>query len=162
MNAAGITREKLLCYHCGEPCTSGNSKLEEKNFCCEGCKMVYEILNEHSLCDYYALNTNPGLNQRVKVRKDKFAFLDDEKITAKIVSFKDDKQIHVTFYLPQMHCSSCLYLLENLHRLDAGVISSKINFVRKEADIIFLVKGTNLRKVAETLTSIGYEPYISL
>jgi Cu+-exporting ATPase len=96
------------------------------------------------------------------VRKDKFAFLDDEKIQAQLIHFKDDKQIHVTFYLPQMHCSSCLYLLENLHRLDAGVVSAKVNFTRKEVDIVLLTEKTSLRKVAETLTSIGYEPYISL
>jgi Cu+-exporting ATPase len=161
MQSAGVT-EKLLCYHCGESCTSGRISREEKNFCCEGCRMVYEILNEHSLCDYYTLNTNPGLNQRAKTRKDKFAFLDDDKIQAKLIYFRDEKQIHVRFYLPQMHCSSCLYLLENLHRLDQGIVSSKVNFVRKEADIVFLVKETNLRRVAETLTSIGYEPYISL
>ena len=42
------------------------------------------------------------------------------------------------------------------------VISSKVNFTRKEVDIVLLTEKTSLRKVAETLTSIGYEPYISL
>jgi Cu+-exporting ATPase len=157
-----LTAEKLSCYHCGESCPNDKIQLEDKHFCCEGCKMVYQILNEHSLCDYYSLNENPGLSQRIKVRKDKFAFLDDEKIQLQLISFKDDKQIHVTFYLPQMHCSSCLYLLENLHRLDEGVISSKVNFTRKEVEIVLLTAQTSLRKVAEILTSIGYEPYISL
>lgn len=124
--------------------------------------MVYQILNQSDLCEYYNLNENPGISQRIKVRKDKFAFLDDEKIQLQLISFRDDKQVHVTFYLPQMHCSSCLYLLENLYRLDAGVISSKVNFTRKEVDIVLLTDKTSLRKVAETLTSIGYEPYISL
>jgi len=124
--------------------------------------MVYQILNQHSLCDYYALNKNPGISQRINVRKDKLAFLDDEKIQAQLISFKNDKQIHVTFYLPQMHCSSCLYLLENLHRLNEGVLSCKVNFTRKEADIVLLTSKTSLREIAEALTSIGYEPYISL
>lgn len=124
--------------------------------------MVYQILNQSDLCEYYNLNENPGISQRIKVRKDKFVFLDDEKIQLQLISFRDDKQVHVTFYLPQMHCSSCLYLLENLYRLDAGVISSKVNFTRKEVDIVLLTDKTSLRKVAETLTSIGYEPYISL
>lgn len=155
-------KEKLHCYHCGETCPNDKIQLESKHFCCEGCKMVYQILNEHSLCDYYSLNENPGISQKIKVRKDKFAFLDDEKIQLQLISFKDEKQIHVTFYLPQMHCSSCLYLLENLHRLDHGVVSSKVNFTRKEVEIVLLTPQTSLRKVAEVLTSIGYEPYISL
>lgn len=156
------TTSKTFCYHCGEPCPPEKIQLEEKLFCCEGCKMVYQILNESNLCDYYNLNENPGISQRIKVRKDKFAFLDDEKTQLQLITFRDEKQVHVTFYLPQMHCSSCLYLLENLHRLNPGVVSSKVNFTRKEVDIVFLTAGTSLRKVAETLTSIGYEPYISL
>jgi Cu+-exporting ATPase len=162
MPAIKETTSKTHCYHCGETCSNTNISIDEKLFCCEGCKMVYQILNQGNLCEYYNLNQNPGINQRIKIRKDKFAFLDDEKIQAQLISFKDEKQVHVSFYLPQMHCSSCLYLLENLHRLDEGVISSKVNFTRKEADIVFLITKTSLRKVAETLTSIGYEPYISL
>jgi Cu+-exporting ATPase len=155
-------QQKIQCYHCGEPCLNDKIRAEEKTFCCEGCKMVYQILNQSNLCEYYNLNENPGINQRIKVRKDKFAFLDDEKIQLQLISFKDEKQVHVTFYLPQMHCSSCLYLLENLHQLNEGVISSKVNFTRKEVEMVFLTKKTSLRKVAETLTSIGYEPYVSL
>mgnify|MGYP001578523332 FL=1 len=124
--------------------------------------MVYHILNQKDLCDYYKLNEAPGISQRIKVRKDKFAFLDDEKIQLQLISFRDEKQVHVTFYLPQMHCSSCLYLLENLHRIDPGIISGKVNFIRKEVDIVFLTPQTSLRKMVETLASIGYEPYISL
>jgi Cu+-exporting ATPase len=157
-----ITDQQLHCYHCGETCANEKIHVAEKIFCCDGCKMVYQILNEGELCEYYNLNENPGINQRVHVRKDKFAFLDDDKIQVQLISFRDDKQVHVTFYLPQMHCSSCLYLLENLHRLDPGVVSSKVNFTRKEVDIVLLTPQTSLRKVAETLTTIGYEPYISL
>ena len=124
--------------------------------------MVYQILSKSDLCDYYDLNENPGITQKIPVRANKFAFLDDEKIQQKLISFQNEEQVHVTFYLPQMHCSSCLYLLENLHRVNRGVVSSKVNFTRKELELVFLKKGSTLRYVAETLTSIGYEPYISL
>jgi P-type Cu+ transporter len=158
-----VTREtRLQCFHCGETCPNDKIHDEEKYFCCEGCRMVFHILDQSGLCDYYNLNENPGISQRIRPRKNKFAFLEDEKIQAKLVSFRDDKQVHISFYLPQMHCSSCLYLLENLHRLHAGVITCKVNFTRKEADIIYDPSLTSLRKIAETLTGIGYEPYISL
>lgn len=162
MRPSAITTKELKCYHCGDPCLNDKINASSKIFCCEGCKMVYQLLNEHELCDYYNLNKNPGINQRTKARKDKFAFLDTRKIQEQLISFENEKQIHVTFYLPQIHCSSCLYLLENLHRFEEGIISSKINFTRKEVDIVFLSAETTLRKLAETLTAIGYEPYISL
>lgn len=152
----------VLCTHCGEECVTTGITLGERNFCCEGCKLVYEIINQNGLCNYYDLNPTPGVTQRIKFRKDKFSFLDDEGIAARLISFKDDRQTHITLYLPQMHCSSCLYLLEHLRRLNEGILSSTVNFTRKEVEIIFLHQEISLRKVAELLTSIGYEPYISL
>lgn len=162
MSSTISVNQQVRCSHCGESCPSAKIRLEEKVFCCDGCKMVYQIINQNGLCDYYNLNDKPGITQGNSTRKDKFAFLDDETIGRKLISFEDDRQTHVTFYLPQMHCSSCLYLLENLHRFDEGIISAKVNFVRKEVDVAFLNKDSSLRKSAELLTAIGYEPYISL
>ena len=156
-----VTKNIIKCTHCGEECEQAPIKIEDKNFCCQGCKTVYQLLNNTGLCDYYSLNENPGINQRVQVRKDKFAFLDDEAIRQKLISFCDEQQTHVSFYLPHIHCSSCLYLLENLHKLNENIISSQVNFGAKEVSIVF-GPGTSLRKVAEILSAIGYEPYISL
>lgn len=124
--------------------------------------MVFRLLNQNGLCEYYDLNQSPGANQRLQARQDKFAFLEDPTIRQKLISFEDDKQTHITFYLPQIHCSSCLYLLENLHKLNDGVISSRVNFTRREVSLVFDPRITNLRQTAELLNNIGYEPYISL
>lgn len=154
--------QQTVCYHCGEKCLSAEIVIEDKSFCCEGCRMVYSILNEHSLCNYYSLNQHPGTSQRVAVRKDKFAFLDDPSIEKSLLHFKEGNQCRVRFYLPQIHCSSCLYLLEHLPRFNAGIISGVVNFGRKEIDIVFLNDQCSLRQLVELLTSLGYEPYISL
>lgn len=153
---------EVACEHCGETCADTAITLGDKIFCCQGCKLVYELLNENDLCDYYSLNNKPGLSQRIAVRKDKFAFLDDDKIQQQLLQYRDDDQTHITFYIPHIHCSSCLYLLENLHKLDNGVQSVTVNFGRKEARVVYWHSKTTLRRIAEILTSIGYEPYISL
>lgn len=150
------------CFHCGENCGTHPIISNQHSFCCDGCKMVYEILHQTGMCDYYTISKNPGTSQRTPNRKDKFAFLDDEKIKHSLTSFTNNTQTHICFYLPQMHCSSCLWLLENLHQINDDIISSKVNFTRKEADIVFNHHNISLRQVAELLTSIGYEPYISL
>lgn len=152
----------IQCYHCGEDCGKHPIHAHDKDFCCEGCKMVYGILNQSGMCDYYTISQTPGINRKIKVRENKFAFLDDSSIAQSLISFKDEKQTHITFYLPQMHCSSCLWLLENLHRLAPAVVSSKVNFTRKEAAVVFDHHKNSLRQIAELLTGIGYEPYISL
>ncbi len=124
--------------------------------------MVFQLLDKNGLCDYYALNENPGITLKKPARRNKFAFLDDEKIFRQLVQFADENQVHITQHLPQMHCSSCLYLLENLHKINAGVISSTVNFPRKEVTVVYSRKELTLRGLAELLTSVGYEPYISL
>lgn len=124
--------------------------------------MVYELLQENGLCTYYQLNDKPGVAQRTAIREDKFAFLDDAGIRQQLLHYQDAKQTHITFHIPNIHCSSCLWLLENLHRLDPGIQQVNVNFSKKEATIVFFQEQTSLRKVAELLTSTGYEPYISL
>lgn len=160
MNSA--VNEKISCYHCGEDCDDTHIHSSDKHFCCEGCKMVYEIINKNGLCDYYTLSENPGLNQKIKVREGKFAFLDNTQVEEKLVHFVNGNQKHVTFYLPQVHCSSCIWLLEHLGTLNKGVISSQVNFLKKEVTIVFDRQKTGLKDLAILLTSIGYEPHISL
>jgi len=156
------TSTLTICYHCGEACDKQTIRIDKKIFCCQGCKTVYEILNKVELCDYYSLNANPGSAQKVPIRPEKFAFLDDKNLQEKLIHFKDDNQSHVTFYLPQMHCSSCIWLLENLNKLDNKIIRSQVNFLKKEVSVVFEHKLTSLRKVVELITSIGYEPHFSL
>ena len=150
------------CYHCGVECVTTNIKADSRYFCCEGCKLVYEILNSNGLCDYYKLQTHPGLSQVKPVRNDKYSYLDDEAIAGKLYQFTDGNRAIITLYIPSIHCSSCMWLLEHLNRMDAGITESRISFTAKEVTIHFLRKKTTLRKVVELLTTIGYEPYISL
>jgi len=159
--AARDLKIDTTCFHCGDDCSRHPVYFDEKPFCCEGCKSVYQLLNQSDLCTYYDLNANPGSARRVQVRKDKFAFLDLPEVRQQLISFSDGEQSQVMFYLPQMHCSSCLWLLENLHKINKGVLSSRVNFGKKEIFIIF-DRTTSLRGVVETLTAVGYEPHISL
>ena len=151
-----------LCDHCGDKCYKQSVTMGDKLFCCQGCKSVYQILNEHNLCTYYDLNAHPGITQNRSIRKDKFAFLDNPEISRKLIQFSNDKQAHVTFYLPQIHCSSCLWLLENIKKIHPGILSSRVNFTQKEVFLAFDPAAIRLREVVELLTRIGYEPHLSL
>ena len=97
-----------------------------------------------------------------KFASGRLAYLEDESVIQKLVSFRSDTQSNVTFSLPQIHCSSCIFLLENLHRINEGITSSQTNFQRKEVFISFNEKLISLRKIVELLAFIGYEPFISL
>ncbi len=151
-----------LCDHCGDTCNKQHVVQGEKVFCCEGCRSVYLVLNDYNLCTYYDLNNHPGITQKSNIRKDKFSFLDNAEIARKLIQYTDGHQTYVTFYLPQIHCSSCLWLLENIRRINPAIITSRVNFTKKEVFIAFDPSQMNLREVVETLTHIGYEPHLSL
>ncbi|MFN4233524.1 MAG: heavy metal translocating P-type ATPase [Bacteroidia bacterium] len=153
--------QQSLCYHCGNDALEAPILFDEKTFCCEGCKTVYEILNQNNLCDYYDLNNNPGITAKNPDALKKFAVLDDAKVRQKLIQFTDGKQTKVTFYIPYIHCSSCVWLLEVLYKLNAGIISSQVNFLRKEVSVTFKEDVISLRQLAELLTNIGYEPKLS-
>lgn len=150
-----------ICYHCGDPCDEPVNE-DGKSFCCNGCRQVYLLLNENNLCGYYNLDKNPGIKAKGKFVSGKFAYLDDEELINKLVQFRGESQVNVTFPLPQMHCASCIFLLENLHRISEGIITSKTDFQKKEVFIIYNPKLITLRKVVELLSFIGYEPALSL
>ena len=152
----------VLCYHCGAPCIVTGINIEEKAFCCDGCKLVYEILNTNGLCDYYKLQSHPGLSQIKPIRNYKYAYLDNEEIAKKLYKFTGGQYTIVTFYIPGVHCTSCMWLLEHLNKLDENITESRLNFTTKEVTIHFRQEKISLRKVVELLATIGYEPYISL
>lgn len=153
---------EVQCYHCGADCEDHVIVRDDKPFCCEGCRTVYELLQENQLCNYYDLTQNPGVSPDKNYYAGKYAYLDLPEVHDKIIDFTDGRQTHVNWFFPQMHCSSCVYLLENLHRLHEGVISSLVNFPEKKARIVIDEQKISLSKLAELLTYIGYEPYISL
>lgn len=155
------THSTTTCYHCGEDCDA-HIHIAEKAFCCDGCKMVYEILNENDLCKYYDISKTPGIQAKGKFIKGKYAYLEDDQVRQKLISFSNGKESRVSFHLPQMHCSSCIWLLENLHKINTNVISSQVNFPKKEISILYNEQEIALRKVVELLDFIGYEPQIHL
>lgn len=134
-----------------------------EQFCCHGCKTVYELLNESGLSSYYDIEENtPGISMRKVKRSAQFAHLDDPTVKQKLLDFSDEKQARVTLKLPQIHCSSCIYLLENLHKIEPNVKQAEVFFDRREASIQFDIEHLPLSQLAGLLSSIGYEPDLSL
>lgn len=150
------------CYHCGEICSDSHIRIDDKIFCCNGCKTVYQILDENNLCNYYDLEGSPGSTVLNPFNSESFAYLDDESVVEKLLDFSDAGMAAVTFFIPSIHCSSCIWLLEKVYELNPAITSSRVNFIKKEVRITFNKEKISLRQVVELLTSIGYEPKISL
>ncbi|WP_423148139.1 heavy metal translocating P-type ATPase [Rubrolithibacter danxiaensis] len=155
-----ITSAKTSCYHCGSECSDSTWQIEDKTFCCVGCQSVFQILSKNNLCNYYHYNDSPGETQkRVKAH---FEYLDEPSIVSQLIDYSDKDITVVTFYIPAIHCSSCLWLLEHLYKIESSVVNSRIDFLKKEVTITFRHANFTLRQLVELLASISYEPSISL
>jgi Cu+-exporting ATPase len=150
------------CFHCHDLCADERFRAGDKVFCCQGCQMVYEILNEHNLCTFYDLDKNAGISLKDQKSAKSYAYLDDPEVQDKLLEFQTPQLAQVSFFLPQMHCVSCIWLLENLYKLDRGVAHSRVNFLKKTTTIQFNPEQTSLRKLAALLHTIGYAPDINL
>lgn len=158
-----IQKSKLKCYHCGEQCEPDPLAVEDKIFCCQGCKLVYEVLAENDLCAYYDLEAFPGESQKSKSsRSNRFDYLKDSHTADQLLDFKNELESHVTFYIPLIHCASCIWLLENLYQVLPGIFFSRVDFIKKKVQIKFLNDKISLKELVSLLSMIGYEPKINL
>lgn len=149
------------CFHCGLDIVKQEEIIfDAKTFCCNGCKTVYEIFSLNDLVCYYDFEKSPGATpQEIK---GKYDFLDNETIVSKLLEFQEDTTEIVSLSIPHIHCSSCIWILENLQRLQKGISSSQVNFPEKKVRITYNPKAVSLKEIVYLLSSIGYEPYISL
>ena len=153
---------RSACFHCGTPCREATFTRYGKAFCCQGCLAVFELLSENGLDNFYHLGSAAGIRVQSQPRAEDLQFLNEPAVREKLVDFADGRITRVTFRLPAMHCIACVWLLENLFQLKAGIGQSQVNFPRKEVAITFENAKVRLSEVVGLLTSLGYEPDLKL
>ncbi|WP_070137849.1 heavy metal translocating P-type ATPase [Crocinitomix algicola] len=151
----------MNCYHCGEHCETDIYQLDNHQFCCNGCLTVYDILHSNGMDKFYDLSDRaPGIKARGEGEKVYYDFLDLEDYQKKHILFKDDKRIKVELYLPQVHCNSCIWLLENINKINTEIVNSELNFGTKVIQVT--IKNTySLKQLAQFLDQLGYPPEFS-
>ncbi len=152
----------LPCIHCGEDCGKHPIIWDEQPFCCHGCKTVFQILNEKKLDKYYKIQPMSGIRVDSSETGTKYAYLDNEEILEKLLDFSDGGISKIELFIPTIHCASCIWLLENLNSLHAGIVQSYVNFPKKKVSITYKDEEISLRQIAELLSSIHYIPEITL
>ena len=66
------------CFHCGIEFNKSEEILyDDKKFCCNGCKTVYEIFSQHDLTCYYDFQSAPGATPQDI--QGKYDFLNNEE-----------------------------------------------------------------------------------
>lgn len=153
-------KEKITCYHCSDDCVDETVHLDGHTFCCNGCSTVYQLLQDVGLNDTYA---NGPLGIKPDAQKaQELAYLDDPEVKQSLLDFSDGTLARISFELPAIHCSACVFLLERLERLNQGVKQCEVNFSKKTANILFSETEVSLKELVLLLHSIGYAPNLNL
>ncbi len=153
-------KEKTTCYHCSDDCVDEIIELDNHAFCCNGCSTVYQLLQDVGLNETYA---NGPLGIKPDVQKaQELAYLDNAEVKQSLLDFSDGRMARISFELPAIHCSACVYLLERLERLNNGVKQCEVNFAKKTASILFDETEVSLKDLVTLLHSIGYAPNLNL
>ncbi len=165
LNAPSVSPREasaLVCRHCGAPCHTGHAAASD-SFCCDGCEAVFTLLQNARLDAFYQYDSRPGVSQRYKASLDdaRFAPLDDPDVAAHVVEFDDGLTAIATFAIPSIHCASCVWLLEQLWRFDAGTTRSEVDLQRRTVRVEYRPAATSPRRIAEQLSELGYEPVLA-
>mgnify|MGYP001799875661 CR=1 FL=1 len=153
--------EETTCHHCGDPCDE-TIETEDYLFCCYGCRAVYELLDQSQLHSFYQETSKENKSLSDLKAERKYAFLDNEDIQRQLLRFKSDSFSVINWFLPAIHCSSCIYLLEHLPKLESSVHRAEVNFVKRQVTITFDHNKKSLKELAILLSQLGYPPGISL
>ncbi|MEM7396075.1 MAG: heavy metal translocating P-type ATPase metal-binding domain-containing protein [Verrucomicrobiota bacterium] len=150
------------CAHCGLECPADAPRREGRSFCCTGCEIVYELIHENGLDRFYELAEQPGIRVDDPGTSNRWRFLDETSTRNAVIDFADERMTRVTFRIPAIHCVACIWLLENLFRINEGVERSRADFQRKTVSIQFDHHRISLSDLVGLLAALGYEPALNL
>ena len=72
--------DRARCFHCGDVCRGVRTESAGKTFCCAGCQMVFELLTENGLQEFYALGESAGVKVKSPSNFANFQFLDEPTV----------------------------------------------------------------------------------
>jgi Cu2+-exporting ATPase len=147
------------CAHCGLPVPLG--LIDEgapEQFCCHGCRSVRRTIESCGLGQYYGMAADArGVpaqpTGRGYVELDDAGFLDKHSLRVA------DGVRSVELVLEGVHCSACVWLLEKLPRVLAGVIEARLDLQRSLLHVTWQDRVIPLSRIASTLDGFGYRPH---
>lgn len=152
----------VVCFHCGESCVDATLSKSEKVFCCQGCLVVHDLLEENGLERFYSLSEHPGVQVRTSARREQWQYLDESSLRPQLLDFTEGKISRVTFHIPAIHCLACVWLLENLFHLHSAIGQTQVDFPKRRLAVHFQHEEIALSELVALLASIGYEPQLTL
>jgi Cu2+-exporting ATPase len=149
------------CDHCSLPVPAGLVEAgADLQFCCNGCRVAYEVIHEHGLDGYYDIKSRIEAPEQPAQRSGRgFAEFDDPAFHRLYCRTLPSGLATVELYLEGVHCAACVWLVEKLTVVVDGVAEVRLDLGRSLATVTWNPETTPLSEVARFLDSIGYAPH---
>jgi Cu2+-exporting ATPase len=151
----------IACAHCAQPVPAG---LVEgggaEQFCCAGCRAVYESIRACGLDSYYRLRgAADAALKPARPSADSFAAFDAAAFENMYVARNADGTLGVDLVLEGVTCAACVWLVERLPRVVEGVLEARLSLRQSTVRVTWDPARVALSRVARTLDQFGYTPH---
>ncbi|MBP1685854.1 MAG: hypothetical protein H6Q33_1997 [Deltaproteobacteria bacterium] len=159
--SAANSARRVACAHCGLDVPAGLVvEGAERQFCCAGCRTVWDVIYGHGLERFYRIQESSGAAaQPARTTGRRYAELDDAAFRDVWTRELEPGTRTAELYLEGVHCAACVWLVERLPRVAPGVIESRLDLRRSLVRLVWDERDTTLSRVARTLDSLGYPPH---
>ena len=134
------------CLHCE------NILLENQvNFCCNGCEVGYNIIQNNGLSNYYLSRvTDSNISLKPLPVQEDFAIEDYS-----LISNNNYKTINLA--IPAISCGACVWLIENLLKKQERVINARVNLTQKILELTWQGDFADGKNLINLINNIGYK-----
>ena len=155
---ASSSKEAVLCDHCKLRVPDGLVEPDDEfQFCCNGCRSVWNVLHGAGLDGYYHVRDaiNPK-SQAAASTQGSYEELDDPGFQASCVENLPGGYAQTELLLEGMHCAACVWLIERLPTVCDGVVESRANIRRRTTIVRYRPEQLKLSQIAKALDRLGY------
>ncbi len=146
------------CAHCGLPVPPALVReADPLQFCCEGCRTVWDVLHGEGLERYYDLReASGGQGVPARVTGRRYDEFDDPAFADLYARVLPGGLLECDLYLEGVHCAACVWLVERIPRMVDGAAEVRLDVGRSRARVIWDPSRTRLSLVARQLDRLGY------
>ena len=150
------------CAHCGQAVPQGLVRAQDtEQFCCSGCRQVYTLVREWGFDQYYRLvHQQQGALEPARVSGRNFEDFDDAQLQDLASETLSAERRRTRLYLEGVHCAACVWLVEKLPAVLAGVDDVRLNYGSAVADVTWRPGQTRLSTIGRALDRLGYTPHV--
>ena len=124
------------------------NKNSEEKFCCNGCEVAYQIINNLGLANYYQTRL---LNNQIKALKPE----ENGQVDVSEFAHQVDKNsFAINLMIEGLHCAACVWLIENVLKKQSAVKKARINMSTKRLYLEWSGQGKDAKNVGNDLVKL--------